>query len=139
MSMMTSRGCAFRSKENQENDAQAADYMEASHPNSTDYLSDRYAASELQPKSFTHTANGRFSAGIRSLLLEAKGADLSWPAEAPVLGEIIPEWWRHHLGMAGGIIRTPGISSPLLMHTNSTKLRHWLYSNKNRDRLNASC
>jgi hypothetical protein len=45
--------------------------------------------------------------------LEAKGTDLSRPAEAPSLpGEIIPEWWatssrnggRNYLGMAGEII-----------------------------------
>src|SRR5437667_6214894 len=62
------------------------------------------------------------SAGIRSLLWTAKGADLSRPAEAPdPPGEVIPEWWatssrnggrdhlgmggRHHPGMRGGFLR----------------------------------
>src|SRR5207249_9187575 len=62
------------------------------------------------------------SAGIRSLLRKAEGADLSRPVEAPdPTGEIIPEWWatssrndgrdhlgiggRHHPGTTGGFIR----------------------------------
>src|SRR5262249_39418832 len=45
--------------------------------------------------------------------LEAKGTELSRPAEAPSLpGEIIPEWWatssrnsgRNYLGLVGGFI-----------------------------------
>jgi glycosyltransferase involved in cell wall biosynthesis len=52
--------------------------------------------------------------------LEAKGADLSRPAEAPSLpGEIIPEWWatssrnggRNYLGMVGGFIPESGATS----------------------------
>jgi hypothetical protein len=82
------------------------------HSNSTGDLAGRYATNQLQPKNFAHLAHGRSLCCHPVPPLEAKGADLSRPTEAPNPGEIIPEWWatssqnggQHHLGMVGGII-----------------------------------
>jgi hypothetical protein len=56
-------------------------------------LTGRYATNELQPKHFADVAMVVLSAGMRSLLRKAEGADLSQPAEHRAPGEIIPEWW----------------------------------------------
>src|SRR5436309_14909026 len=80
------------------------------------------------------------SAGIRSLLWTAKGADLSRPAEAPdPPGEIIPEWWatssrnggrdhlgiggRHHPGMRGGFTRNRQSSAPMSTRDTAATIR----------------
>src|SRR5438034_3589101 len=75
------------------------------HSNPTGDLTDRYATNELQPKNFAHLAHGGSLCGHRVPPLEAKGADLSRPAEAPdPRARSSRNGGRHHLGTVGEII-----------------------------------
>src|SRR6266566_1077895 len=75
------------------------------HSNPTGDLTDRYATNELQPKNFAHLAHGGSLCGHPVPPLEAKGADLSRPAEAPdPRARSSRNGGRHHLGTVGEII-----------------------------------
>src|SRR5207249_2425350 len=75
------------------------------HSTPTGDLPDRYATNALQPKNFAHLAHGGSLCGHPVPPLEAKGADLSRPAEAPTpRARSSRNGGRHHLGTTGEII-----------------------------------